>query len=63
MKIIYKINNGMIYEIPKYWNVKLLNNMINIYIYNNIIVCGFLVNNNTYIGYNNNDIYTIYYYD
>lgn len=63
MKVVYKINKGFIYEIPKYWDIKIINNIISIYIYNQIIVTAILIDKNIYIGYNNDDKYTIYYYE
>lgn len=63
MEIFYKINKGSICAIPKYWHIEKENNLIRIYIYNYIIVTSILINKNTYIGYQNNDEYTIYYYE
>lgn len=63
MKVVYKINKGFIYEIPKYWDIKIINNIIIIYIYNQIIVTAVLIDKNIYIGYNNDDKFTFYYYE
>lgn len=61
MNIFYKINNGDIGEIPKYWDIQLIGNLINIYIYNYLFITVILFNKNTYIGYLDRDKYIIYY--
>jgi hypothetical protein len=57
----YKINNGMIYETPKYWDIELIDNFINISMYNHIFIIAVSINKNEYIGYINDDKYIIYY--
>lgn len=54
MKICYKINNGIVYEIPKYWSVKIFNDILIILINDYIILSAVLVDNNLYIGYYSN---------
>lgn len=61
MKICYKINNGIVYEIPKYWSVKIFNDILIILINDYIILSAVLIDNNLYIGYYSNDIYIFYY--
>lgn len=63
MKLYYKINNGFIYRISNYWNIKVINNIMIVYIYNYIIIICLKVEKNKYIGFDRNNDYTFYYYN
>lgn len=61
MELCYRINDGIIYRPPIHWDTKINNNLITISIYDYDFLIAINVYNNIYIGYYNEDKYTIYF--